>query len=63
MVEEVKIREGKFRPLSRRSLFIEDEMWDELQRLAGDLGTSRSKIIREAVADKVRAFRRRETRA
>ena len=63
MVEEVKITEGKFRPLSRRSLFIEDEMWEELQRLAGDLGTSRSQIIREAVADKVRAFQRREARA
>ena len=59
MPEEVKITEGERRSTSRRSLFIEDEVWDELQELAGDMGTSRSQIIREAIADKVWAFRRR----
>ena len=59
MVEEVKITEGERRSTSRRSLFIEDEVWAELQELASDLGTSRSQIIREAIADKVWAFRRR----
>lgn len=63
MVEIVMIREGKYRPMSRRSLFIEDDIWEELELLAGELGTSRSQIIREAIADKVRVFHRRKVRA
>ena len=63
MVEDVKIRDGKRRPTSRRSFFIEDDMWDELERLAKLFGTSRSQIIREAVTDKMWDFRRRESEA
>lgn len=63
MVEEITIKGGKRLVTSRRSLFIEDETWHELKELAEDLGTSRSQIIREAIADKVRAFRRPEGRS
>ena len=63
MAEEVKIREGKRRSTTRRCLLIEDEVWDELGRLAECFGTSRSQIIREAVADKMWDFRRRESEA
>ncbi len=63
MVEEVRIREGKRLTTTRRSFFVEDEMWDELERLAKLFGTSRSQIIREAITDKMWDFRRRESEA
>ena len=63
MAEEVKIREGKRRSTTRRCLFIEDGVWNELQRFAERFGTSRSQIIREAITDKMWDFRRREDEA
>lgn len=39
-----------------RNVRVDDELWDEVERIAGDQGTTSSEIVRRALRSYVRRY-------